>query len=403
MPAGSLTLFRRHSADCQHAHKGRQWTRCNCPISVQGSLGGRWIKESMNTRSWAAASAALHEWEAAGQIGGSKPPVEIVTVPEAVAKYLEDIEARHLAAETIRKRRELLKGKFLPFCQHKGYSLFTQVNVDVLRTFRRTWTYSPLSAMKRLEYLRVFFRFCHESGWLEKNIALAVQAPKVPPRQTLPFDDEEITRILGAAESLGTKGRYGPKIRAMVLLLQHSGLRIQDAACLERARLTDDKLFLYTQKTGTPVYCPLPSVVVDALNVVPPEHADYFFWDGRSQRESMVKSWDRVFGQVFAAADPPVTKGHPHRFRDTFAVNLLLKGVRLEQVSIILGHSSVKVTERYYAPWVKARQEQLEADVRQTWDAPSRTGRGPGRADTRAPQPTAARAARGTSASPVVA
>src|ERR1700687_3087798 len=154
MPAGSLTLFRRHSADCQHAHKGRQWTRCNCPISVQGSLGGRWIKESMNTRSWAAASAALHEWEAAGQIGGSKPPVEIVTIPEAVAKYLEDIEARHLAAETIRKRRELLKGKFLPFCQHKGYSLFTQLNVDVLRTFRKTWTYSPLSAMKRLGYLR---------------------------------------------------------------------------------------------------------------------------------------------------------------------------------------------------------------------------------------------------------
>ena len=43
-----------------------------------------------------------------------------------------------------------------------------------------------------------------------------------------------------------------------MLLLRHSGLRIQDAACLERARLNDDKLFLYTQKTGTPVYCPLP-------------------------------------------------------------------------------------------------------------------------------------------------
>jgi len=28
-----------------------------------------------------------------------------------------------------------------------------------------------------------------------------------------------------------------------------------------------------------------------------------------------------------------------------------------------LGHASVKVTERHYAPWVKERQEQLEADV----------------------------------------
>ena len=33
---------------------------------------------------------------------------------------------------------------------------------------------------------------------------------------------------------------------------------MRDAACLERARLVDDKLFLYQQKTGTPVYCPLP-------------------------------------------------------------------------------------------------------------------------------------------------
>jgi hypothetical protein len=31
-------------------------------------------------------------------------------------------------------------------------------------------------------------------------------------------------------------------------------------------------------------------------------------------------------------------------------------------------HSSLKVTERHYAPWVRSRQEQLEADVRRTWE-----------------------------------
>ena len=34
----------------------------------------------------------------------------------------------------------------------------------------------------------------------------------------------------------------------------------------------------------------------------------------------------------------------------------------------VLGHSSVKITEKHYAPWVKGRQEQLEADVRRTWE-----------------------------------
>jgi integrase/recombinase XerD len=55
-------------------------------------------------------------------------------------------------------------------------------------------------------------------------------------------------------------------------------------------------------------------------------------------------------------------------FRDTFAVEMLLAGVPLEQVSILLGHKSVKITEKHYAPWVKARQEQLAANVRKAWN-----------------------------------
>ena len=153
----------------------------------------------------------------------------------------------------------------------------------------------------------------------------------------------------------------------MVLLLRYSGLRMQDAACLERARLVDDKLFLYQQKTGTPVYCPLPSAVVEKLQAVTNVNAQFFFYDGTSQRQSMVKSWDRVFQKVFATTKPAITGGHPHRFRDTFAVSLLLKGVSIEIVSKLLGHSSIKVTERHYSPWVKARQDQLETEVRRIW------------------------------------
>jgi integrase len=62
--------------------------------------------------------------------------------------------------------------------------------------------------------------------------------------------------------------------------------------------------------------------------------------------------------------------------RDTFAVGLLQVGVPIERVSVLLGHSSTKVTEKYYAPWVLARQEQLEADVRRSWelDLPAQSG-----------------------------
>jgi integrase len=41
-------------------------------------------------------------------------------------------------------------------------------------------------------------------------------------------------------------------------------------------------------------------------------------------------------------------------------VELLLAGVPLEDVSRLLTHTSVRVTEKYYAPWVRSRQKQLE-------------------------------------------
>ena len=58
---------------------------------------------------------------------------------------------------------------------------------------------------------------------------------------------------------------------------------------------------------------------------------------------------------------------HPHMFRDTFAVELLLAGVSLDQVSLLLGQSSIKITEKHYAPFVKARQPQREISARMAW------------------------------------
>jgi integrase/recombinase XerD len=40
-------------------------------------------------------------------------------------------------------------------------------------------------------------------------------------------------------------------------------------------------------------------------------------------------------------------------------------------VSLLLGHSSVKITERHYAPFCKARQEQLAASVKLAWKKPT--------------------------------
>src|SRR6185503_16981209 len=121
----------------------------------------------------------------------------------------------------------------------------------------------------------------------------------------------------------------------------------------------------YTQKTHVPVLCPLPQVVLDALDDMDPVRERYYFWTGTSDPRSITGNWQRRFQKLFALAG--LKDAHPHRFRDTFSVELLLAGVPIEDVSILLGHSSVKITERAYAPWIQARQQKLEIAVKKAW------------------------------------
>ena len=152
----------------------------------------------------------------------------------------------------------------------------------------------------------------------------------------------------------------------MVLLLRYSGCGCRTRRAWNAAGSSTAGCSSRPRRPARGVL-PLPPDVSGALDAVKNEQTDYIVWDGKSTRETTVKSWNRVFNKLFGAAPPPIEGGHPHRFRDTFAVALLLKGVSLESVSKLLGHTSIKVTERHYAPWVKARQDQLEADVKRTW------------------------------------
>jgi integrase/recombinase XerD len=49
--------------------------------------------------------------------------------------------------------------------------------------------------------------------------------------------------------------------------------------------------------------------------------------------------------------------------RDTFAVEYLLAGMPLQEVSRLLGHSIVLITQKHYAPWVLERQQRLATSV----------------------------------------
>jgi integrase/recombinase XerD len=373
-------LFTRHSRSCPHK-ADPQWKRCHCVRWVTYTFEGKQRRESTKARSWEKAQFYARELEHRYEriLAGDKPkPTEPATVAQAVTAYLEDKRAQQLQPSTLRKRMQWFEKDLLGWCQGHGLHYLSSLDLTHLRAWRAAWELGSLAAQKKQECVRQFFAFCVSSGWLRENPAKGLSKIKVAHRPTDYFTDEEMKKILSAAEPTREEcERYpsrAPKLHALVLLMRWSGLAIRDAVTLEREALNaQDQIFLYRAKTGVSVCVDIPHSVADELRALPLHpNPRYFFWSGSGDPDTAVKHWHHRFSTLFKKAklrhlDCTLKKCHPHMLRNSFAVGLLLAGVPLHDVSLLLGHSSIKTTEKHYAPFVQARQEQLSASVKAAW------------------------------------
>jgi len=418
-----LSVFTRYSTSCRFS-RDRACRRCNCPKWVGGQVNGYYFRQSAKTRQWAEAEEVrlkLEEALAKGQppfglamadglaprpipTPANPPPpasrTEIpeprvpkprprVTVAQAVDAYLADAVSRSVESSTLKKLETIFRKQFLFWTRVEGIEYLDDLELDTLLNFRNTWEDGPLAKQKKQSRVIGFFWACVRRRYLTENPAIGLGKIKVVQIPTDYFPPDEFERIIAATYiRRGDRGGGDVKanqtrLRTMTLLMRWSGLRIRDAVTLERHRLNGDSLLLYQAKTGTPVYVPLPPHVVEALESIPPgpkPNPRYFFWSGNGDPKSAVADWQRSYRRLFKTADIRTADGekkrcHPHMFRDTFAVEMLLAGVPIDQVSLLLGHASVKITEKSYAPFVKARQLQLQESVRNAWNAA--TGNGP--------------------------
>ena len=379
-----LSVYVRHREKCKYKDEPT-CRRCTCTKWLVGTLPGRKgrFRVSARTTNWEDAEGIARQYEASAASGKDmEAAMSLPSVETAVAEYLADARARGLAEDTIRKLSTIFKKQLVDFCKEQQIHFLRDLKTKELTQWRQGWKDGQLARKKKHERVVGFFWFCVRQGWIPQNPTQAMGKILARHTPTDYFPIAEYNEILAASKRLddGQERSYdvekrGARILALTELMRWSGLRIRDAVTLEKSRLYGNKLFLYQAKTGVPVYVVLPPHVVALLLNVPQgakPNKHYFFWSGNGLPKSAVADWQRSFRRLFEVAalkrpDGSLKRCHPHMFRDTFAIELLLAGVPIDQVSVLLGHKSVKITEKHYAPWVKARQEQLETSVRAAW------------------------------------
>ena len=370
---GMLNPFRRHTLKCPHRAKGKAWRRCRCPLHVEGMWRGTYLRRSLNTRSWETAAKIVREIE-----GGEAPQAEVVTVANAVALHAADLAARNVAPATRKKYRQMGE-RLNTFCGERGAVDLRELTTPFLREFRATWKVSPITANKILERVRAFMGWCVASGWIETNPASGLKRSVETNPPTMPFTDDELVRITRALDNHrafkeGDCRWRAERLRALVLVLRYTGLRIQDAVKLTRSQVQGNRILLRQTKTGEPVTMIVPGEVIEALDFIAKDYRDRYFAPEEAKGETAAGNWRRKLRWLFTAAK--VEGGHAHRFRDTLAVNLLSMDVPVEAVAMILGHGDPKITMKHYAPWVKSRQAALDDHIRKTWHRTSMTQEG---------------------------
>ncbi|HUD55762.1 MAG TPA: tyrosine-type recombinase/integrase [Terracidiphilus sp.] len=373
-----ITIFVRHSEDCKY--KGDEFEkRCHCRKHLRWSSNGTQYRRKANTRSWAEAEQVKREIE--DQLSGRTPekPQEPRGLEECITLFLQDKTTQGITHGVLTGYRlEFLRLR--TYCETHGVYTIQGVTRELLTGFCATWKILYPSSVTRSKVkgrLSGFFKYCFESQW----IARAPQLPRisVDAPETMPLTAAEYDRLLAAVPRAVSKPTEQVRTRALLQLMRWSGLAIRDALTLKRGEIQDDtakglyRVVTKRQKTGTHVSVPIPSDVAREILAVPNGDPRYIFWDGKgSAKVFSGKFGERRVKPVFDEAQiPRVCQMVSHRLRDTFAVDLLEKGVPLEEVSKLLGHTSIRTTEKSYAKWVKGRQDRLDSLVVGTWAAPA--------------------------------
>jgi integrase len=368
-----LEIYRRHNPkNCTSTDTQKCKAKRPCPIWIRGTKpDGSYFRKPLKLRDWNKALDCLRLMEATGEEPKRVVPASSkskVTIEEWRDRYVANARSENVTEETIRKYKLLFR-LLSEFATPKSIRHPDEFDLESLRQFRSTWKDGPSSRMKKQERLRSIFNFALASKWIETNEALGLGKIQVELVQKRPFDDDEMESILKTARAAITKGKQNEYAReaarqvyTFILVMRYSGLRISDICTLKVDSLRDDHLVVRTIKTGEQVTVLLPPVVAAGLRSIKKASPKYFFWNGNTKLTSVTDLW-RMHRLKPIFDEAKIQNAHPHRFRHTFAAELLRQGTSVRIVADLLGNSE-KIVEKHYSRWIKGRQQGLDEAVK---------------------------------------
>jgi integrase len=260
-------------------------------------------------------------------------------------------------------RYEVTIAQFGVFLKEENITLLQDITKSVVERFK-VWRVASITKKKfsrgatglllDVAILHRVFWYAVENEMIVKNPVRMEGRPGAPlgDRGAQPFDSAELLKL---------REHAGADLLTF-LLLRWTGFRGGDAVALtwQEVRLDRKEIERVTQKRRKKVIVPLSVELLFALEAEhekqKPHHTDRVLLNPTNNAPmTRPRLYERMLALGTRAGIP---KAHPHRFRDTLAVDMLSRGASPYDVAKVLG-DTIDTVERHYTPFVKELRERV--------------------------------------------
>lgn len=221
---------------------------------------------------------------------------------------------------------------------------FTDIGVYDLRYFlacEKERGISNRSLENTRAYLSAFFQWMAAEELIAKNPCLNIKPIKYIDEIRLPFSVVEIDNLRSACDSL--------KERAIMEFLLSSGVRVSELTNIKLQDIDFEKLSVHIThgKGGKERITYIDDVTkqhVEKYILSRTDETDILFCN-KNHLPILPNGVRFILNELGKRAG--VTNVHPHRFRRTFASNLAKRGMKIEEIKLLMGHSDINTTMKY--------------------------------------------------------
>ena len=209
-----------------------------------------------------------------------------------------------------------------------------------LAHYQATHKVSNATVNNKRKFLSAFFVWATREEIVDKNPMLKINSIKEKYVTKKPFSDIELAKIRDALEDNREK--------ALVEFLLSTGCRVSEVAGLKVGNIdfrTGECVVLGKGNKERTVYLNNKSMYYLERYIggfVDADRPLFMNARGRGMTKQNIEELMRIIGKRAG-----VSKVHPHRFRRTMATNAMKRGMPVQYIQVILGHSKLDTTMIY--------------------------------------------------------